>query len=240
MGLKQWFRPKAGGLGEQPKEQAGPSTYADLYRPNRFEELMEQAYDPEAQAEARAQEEEELRRQQWQEMPDQPIPTALWEIFQPEEGRCSEARAQGQVVCGCGCPHWRVQESNHRQRVQLICAGCGAHYLVFDAGRTGWDGLVCGQDFLERREPWQEVDCPECRGGIFWVWANLANPGRQAFLDALNSQDPAQKAERLLRERLTPQDWVDAYSWFALDLECIDGGHKQVGWLDAETADDTP
>ena len=229
MSVKKW-------LGMEPAQQEEPQEPCD-YTPGRFDELLEKVYDPEYQAEQQAKAEEELRQQQWQEMPEMPLPADIAEIMRLSDGRCTETKILADLVCGCGSTRWRIRESNFRHLVRVCCRECNATYTIYDTGRCGWDALMSGKDFIERREPMQDVGCSECDGDTFHVRIMLTNPGRRAFLKVLNDQDPAKKPGHLLNERLDPKDWVNAYDRFRIDLECHRTGHQQIGWLDEERAE---
>ena len=204
-----------------------------------YDDLLEQVMDPEFQARRQQEAEAEAREEEWESMPDLPIPHSLWELVRTTREQCTEHSAQGTLVCTCGCEHWKVEESNHRRMVRLVCPECRASYVIYDAGRMGWDAMYAARDYMERREPWQPVECRECgrhtldssQRHTFLVRFALTNPGRKAFLRALHAQDPGRGEGHLLSERREAADWVDAFDRFRLELECHDGGHVLRDWL---------
>lgn len=156
-----------------------------------------------------------------------PIPTHLQAILMPVGEDDGEYQVTGALRCSCGCEEFRVEWSNGRRLVRALCAACGREYLVFDEGRHGWDGFVCGSDGLDRTQPWQRERCA-CGEDAFRVQVAIHSQGQDDFVaESGLLQGPD--------DRFSPEDWVDAFEWITISLACPLCGAVQEGWVDAET-----
>lgn len=84
---------------------------------------------------------------------DLPIPTHLQRFFTSIGDENSEYEVTGTIHCSCGSEKFEVWTSNERQIIKLVCKQCGEEIILFDAGKHGWNGFVCNDDFLNRTLP---------------------------------------------------------------------------------------
>jgi len=154
-----------------------------------------------------------------------PIPTHLQNILIPIGESNSEREVTGKIRCTCGGEAFALRESNGRQIVNAVCKACGREHLLFDQGKHGWDGFVCGADFLDREQPLQPYPCPECKKESFGIVMRISSEGEQDFAEELLSHDGS----------FAREDWVNAFAWITVSLSCEECGHTDSEWLDLET-----
>lgn len=156
---------------------------------------------------------------------DLPIPTHLQGYFTPARGS-NEYETEGTIRCTCGSGTFSVKESNGRQIVEGICAGCGKEILLFDIGKHGWNGFVCHEDFLvDRSLPLQKQHCPEFGAHVFHISMSIFSQGKQDFLEECVAFD----------SNFSPEDWVDGFECISIFLECASCGCALEEWGPFET-----
>ena len=156
---------------------------------------------------------------------DLPIPSHLKNIFVLDDNDQTENEVSGSIKCKCGSEHFEVYSSNDRQLVKVKCLDCGEEIIIFDAGKHGWDGYVCKDDFLDREEPFARYSCEECGDHIFRVELKISSQGKQDFIDECVSND----------DSFSEEEWVDAFDWIIINLVCNSCNTKLTEWLDLET-----
>lgn len=152
-----------------------------------------------------------------------PIPTHMKSIFLPI-GENSEFAAAGIIRCPCGCERLRIYESNDRHIIRIACDRCGEEYLLFDSGRHGWNGFVCGDDWLDRESLPEQFFCPKCRTNVFGITVRISSQGRKDFEENAGNDMP-----------FSSEDWVNAFDWITVSLVCEKCGRTDKKWLDTET-----
>lgn len=156
---------------------------------------------------------------------DIPIPTHLQRFFTPVGDENSEYEVTGTIHCSCGSEKFEVWTSNERQIIKLLCKQCGQEIILFDAGKHGWNGFVCNDDFLNRTLPCQKYNCPECGKDVFCITVCISSQGKQDFLDECVSND----------DSFSLDDWVDGFEWITISLFCVGCSFEERDWLDLET-----
>ena len=154
-----------------------------------------------------------------------PIPTHLQAIMLPIGNSNSELEVTGKIKCPCGNEFFEIWESNGRQIVKLLCKECKTEYIIFDSGKHGWNGFVCGDDFLDRDEPFEKYSCSKCAEDIFSVVVKISSQGKEDFKEECLSDD----------DTFTLEDWVNAFEWITISLSCKKCGLSDKEWLDLET-----
>ena len=153
-----------------------------------------------------------------------PIPKHLQPFFTPTGEKNSEFEVTGGVKCTCGRQRFEVWESNDRLIVKLVCPDCSKEIIAFDSGKHGWDGFVGGCDFVDRSLPWERYGCPQCAGSLFRVTIHIMSQGKQDFIKECVAHDGS----------FSPDDWVNAFEWIDISLECENCRHTENRWLDME------
>ncbi|MBQ8611446.1 MAG: hypothetical protein IJ412_07020 [Oscillospiraceae bacterium] len=154
-----------------------------------------------------------------------PIPTHLKDHFVPLGDKNTGRQVSGAIRCSCGCGDLAVWSSNERRLVIPVCGQCEKIFLLFDAGRHGWNGFVCGEDPLVRSEPVEEFCCPKCGQSSFGIGAVITSQGKEDFCrQALTGEDD-----------LTPEDWVNAFDYIGISLRCRNCGWTDRRWSRQET-----
>ena len=97
--------------------------------------------------------------------------------------------------------------------------------VLFDAGKHGWDGYVCKDDFLDRNEPLVNYICEDCGKQVFQVKLKISSQGKQDFIDECVNND----------DSFSEEEWVDAFEWININLVCDSCDSTVDGWLDLET-----
>ncbi len=154
-----------------------------------------------------------------------PIPRHLTEylIPVPEEENC-EFQVTGTLRCTCGCEAFSVMESNDGLLARAACRNCGKEIELLDAGKHGWNGFVCHLDPLDRTEKLWKAACEECKGEHFRVRVWISSQGPEDFMSECVAHDDSFNGE----------DWVDAFEWMQVSLECLHCGIEMDNWLDYE------
>lgn len=156
---------------------------------------------------------------------DLPIPRHLQDFLVPVGDENDEHEVTGTIRCSCGGEEFEVWESNDRQIVTLVCKNCHREILVLDAGKHGWDGFVCKNDFLDRTKPTQKYVCPECGKDSFGVTVWISSQGKKDFLEECVAND----------DSFTLDDWVDGFEWITISLSCKECSYVEKDWVDLET-----
>ena len=116
-------------------------------------------------------------------------------------------------------------ESNDRQITKAVCKKCKKEFVLFDSGKHGWNGFVCGDDFLDREMPFEQFFCSECGKNTFSITIHISSPGKEDFEEECLSND----------DSFTLEDWVNAFDWITISLTCEKCGLTDKEWLDFET-----
>ena len=146
-----------------------------------------------------------------------PIPTHLGEYFTPVGEQNTEFEVTGYIECQCGNDIFETWESNDCQMIKVVCKHCGHEIVIFDAGRHGWNGFVCKEDFLERDLPYEKCNCEGCDGDGFNVKVYISSQGKEDFIEECLSNDDSFKEE----------DWVDAFEWITISLKCCECDNEE-------------
>ncbi len=154
-----------------------------------------------------------------------PIPRHLQKYFTPRGHNNHENQANGTIRCDCTNETFRILSSNHGGIVRLRCTSCDSELSLFDAGKHGWNGYVCGDDLLDRTEALQEHCCPDCGKTVFSVSVTIFSQGKQDFLDECVRHD----------DTFTPEDWIDSFAWIQISPTCASCRHQEEHWVDYET-----
>lgn len=154
-----------------------------------------------------------------------PIPTHLKTFLLPIGNENSEFEVTGKIQCACGNEAFEIWESNDRQIVKLVCKQCKNEFILFDAGKHGWNGFVCRDDFLDRERSFEKYVCSKCNETVYSIIVYISSQGKEYFIKECLSND----------DSFTIEDWVDAFEWITISLSCKDCGLKSDGWLDLET-----
>ena len=154
-----------------------------------------------------------------------PIPMHLQDIMIPVGNSNSELEVTGIIKCPCGSEIFEIWESNDRQLVKIVCKECKTEYILFDSGKHGWNGFVCGDDFLDREMPFEKHLCSECAEDVFGVVVRISSQGKEDFKEECLSNDDA----------FTLEDWVNAFEWITISLSCKKCVLSDKEWLTLET-----
>ena len=154
-----------------------------------------------------------------------PIPTHLQEILIPVGNENSEFEVTGKIKCPCGSESFKILESNDKEITKAVCEKCNKEFLLFDSGKHGWNGFICGDDYLDREMPFNQYFCSECEKDTFGINIKISSQGKEDFEEECLSDD----------DSFTLADWVNAFDWITISLLCEECGFNSEEWLDFET-----
>ena len=154
-----------------------------------------------------------------------PIPTHLQQYFITSERGNDEYKVTGTIRCACGGENFEIWESNERHIIQLICKNCKREILLFDAGKHGWDGYVCHEDYCDRTQPMAKYICSKCGQDGVRPTVAISSQGKEDFIEFCESED----------DSFSPDEWVNAFEWITVSLSCRKCGRAKRKWADIET-----
>lgn len=156
---------------------------------------------------------------------DLPIPTHLKSLLLPIGNNNSEFEVTGIIKCHCGSENFEISESNEKQLLKIVCKNCKKEFILFDSGKHGWNGFICGDDFLDREMPLEQVCCSKCGENTFGLIVHISSQGKKDFSEECLAND----------DSFSLKDWVDAFEWITVSVSCIKCNHSENNWLDFET-----
>jgi hypothetical protein len=170
-----------------------------------------------------------------------PIPKHLRNILVPVGEFNDEFCVTGKVVCECGAKDFSiglVGDSHEYDKIKVIktkelgnnyflilrvsCNICGRDYLIFDADHHGWNAFVAGGD--SKNSPRPSVEVWHC---------NKCNKTNHSLMVKINSQGKADFME--LGEDFNENDWVEAFDWITVGVQCNACNEKNIEWISYET-----
>ncbi|MDE7423430.1 MAG: hypothetical protein K2N51_07020 [Lachnospiraceae bacterium] len=156
---------------------------------------------------------------------DLPIPTHLQQYFIPIGDKNSEYEVTGTIQCSCGSEKFQIWESDECHIIKGVCNQCGQEILLFDAGKHGWNGFVCNDDFVDRTLPFRRYNCPKCNRDIYSITIYISSQGKEDFLEECVSNDNS----------FSIDDWIDGFEWIEISLSCGECDFIEKDWVSFET-----
>ena len=171
-----------------------------------------------------------------------PIPKHLKDILVPMGAENCENRVNGVIRCTCGCEFFHVNfyaniENGYLQvceykegyalMVKITCKECAKEYLVFDSGKHGWNGFVCHDGVSVPDDVLALWQCPKCSDDTHHMELCIMSQGKQDFIDESGIADG--------ETGFSENDWVEAFEWITIGLNCYGCGHSDEKWVDYET-----
>lgn len=174
-----------------------------------------------------------------------PIPAHLRDIFHPIGENNSEYEVSGIIRCRCNSESFHLLTFSEYEDgtiglagygdkfglvVKATCAACHARYTLFDDSCHGYNGVIVRDDHTltvpdHMLKPW---DCAVCEESAYTINMTLQSMGREEFITEL------QIAEG--NTGFAPEDWLNAFDWIFITLNCHKCGHRHENWLDHECA----
>lgn len=178
-----------------------------------------------------------------------PIPAHMQnylKINQQEEN--NEFKANGQIVCDCGCDEFSLQffgkekedflatkkiEGISLLAIYFICNSCHKKVLLFCNELHGWDGLIYYRENHEKvNELLQKLNykptiCDECNNLFYYIFVSISSEGKDDFVD--NSKYEIEKG------LLDKSDWINAFDWITIYIKCTKCG-LEMNYIDYEAA----
>lgn len=153
-----------------------------------------------------------------------PIPSYLRPYWVTVEHKNDPQQITGNIRCACGCTAFRALRSNDDDRLwHAICRDCKNDILLFDVNQHGWDAIICGDRIDDMHAGESAAQCPKCSGDEFGVTVWVEPTDKQEFISCNENGLPE-------------SEWVNAYTWFAAHLTCVNCNHRLRDWADIETA----
>jgi len=161
-----------------------------------------------------------------------PIPKHLKEILIPTGNENSENRVDGIIRCLCGQERFHIKTTSDAEdayafMVKADCANCNKSYLIFDASKHGWDGFVCHNGVSAPDDELILWHCPKCNNNVHSLKVCVMSQGKQDFIDETGLANG--------ETEFSEDDWVEAFEWITIGLNCCGCGHSDEEWIDLET-----
>lgn len=172
-----------------------------------------------------------------------PIPRHLLKIFQPDLKNCDEYNLNGSIYCDCGCaafhiklfadfdnkniPHVKRYKDGWGLIVQAICRDCGQKWTIFDDSKHGYNGYVCHQAAAVPDSELKKFVCPDCKDSVFKINVSIEVEDKEQFLEEVVAYEG---------DKFSEDDYMDAFDGIGIDIECLNCGEKEDGWIAYETA----
>ena len=112
-----------------------------------------------------------------------PIPNHLKNYLELIGDENDEFQVKGSIKCNCGSKNFKIYESNNKMIVKLVCSSCNKELLLFDAGKHGWNGFVCNDDYLNREEALKSIQCSNCENDNFNIKVTINSQGKEDFIN---------------------------------------------------------
>lgn len=172
-----------------------------------------------------------------------PIPRHLEEIYHAEIQLSDENNLEGSIKCTCGCSSFKIKtfSSSYRQERCIgvekykngfalvlygVCENCSKEWLLFDLSKHGYDGFVCHDGMeLSENTKLKVYTCPECDGKSFGISLGIETEDQEQFMEEVVDEFPDEYEE---------EDYVDAFNWLTVSLECRGCKCRLNQWLDIE------
>ena len=171
-----------------------------------------------------------------------PIPNHLKDILIQTGNKNNENRVDGIIRCSCsqesfhikvfadtrnGFPQVCKYAGDYALVVEAVCMDCGKPQLLFDKSKHGWDGFVCHDGVSVPTEELKSWNCSKCDCDIHNIGICLLSQGKEDFIDETGISDG--------ETEFSEDDWVEAFEWITIDLNCYGCGCNDKKWIDYET-----
>lgn len=172
-----------------------------------------------------------------------PVPRHLEKIFQVDPESSDTYELNGRLECTCGCKRFSLKtyaylsgngclgvtryKDGYALVIQAECIRCGSRWTVFDMSRHGYNGYVCHEGVEVPDSELKPYGCPECGEDQFLVEIGI------------ELEDPEQFAEEVIAwepEKYSEEDFVDAFDWITIPVECACCHHRVRDWVNFETS----
>lgn len=108
--------------------------------------------------------------------------------------------------------------------VKLKPKECKTEFVIFNSNLHGYDAITAQQKSpLLPYKYKKKSRCRKCGSEFYRVYINIHNTGK---MDLLNEQSI---------NAMSDVNWMDAFDWFSIDLECSGCGKKTKKWFEFET-----
>ncbi|MBN9386225.1 MAG: hypothetical protein J0H74_36035 [Chitinophagaceae bacterium] len=172
-----------------------------------------------------------------------PIPRHLKDILKPTGDKNNEFNVTGEIVCDCGSGSFKLKlvgdtsfyvnqrvikvigiDGDYFLIVKAACNQCGKEHLIFDAHLHGWNGFVCGRgEEIPERPVSEDWHCNKCGKTDHLMQVSIQSQGQDDFIEEAGEED------------FDKDDWVDAFGWITIMVECNACKEKNKEWISYET-----
>jgi len=171
-----------------------------------------------------------------------PIPRHLKKILKPVGNDIMEAFVTGEIVCDCGSNSFKIKlvgdtsfyekkrviklieiDGHYFLIVQVQCNKCEKEHLIFDKDLHGWNGFVCGhEDEVPLRPASKDWHCNKCDKTDHSMKVRIQSKGQDDFIEEGGDE-------------FDKNDWVEAFSWITVMVECNSCKASNKEWISYET-----
>lgn len=175
-----------------------------------------------------------------------PIPTHLKNILQVDEAKFNRDSngLDGKIQCTCRCDSikLKIYANQHNNYIAIkyykndwgfrvcgICSSCGANYDLFDMSKHGFNGFVCHEVIAVDDVDLEPYFCPVCKHDCFQAQIGLELEDIEQFQEEVVE-------DLYLEEKYVVEDFVDAFNWINIDIQCEKCGTLFKNWVNFETS----
>ncbi len=109
--------------------------------------------------------------------------------------------------------------------IPLICSAkcthCEKEILIFDISKHGYNALTTNTKYLNNYKMQKKSSCRKCKNDIYKVHVKI---------DHMGKDDVLQEGSNVISE----ENWVDAFDWITIDIECSKCGNISKSWVNLE------
>lgn len=177
-----------------------------------------------------------------------PIPTHLKEILQVDEAafKRNNHALDGKIQCTCGCDIMKLKiyaeqnegndyicvkhyKTDYGLRISGMCVSCKKTYDLFDMAKHGYNGFVCHDGEAVDDADLKDYYCPICQHDHFQAAISLELEDIEQFQEEVVE-------DLYLEEQYAVEDFVDAFNWINIDIQCEKCGTIFKNWVNFETS----
>lgn len=172
-----------------------------------------------------------------------PLPRHLQKIFIVNEKETNSDNLIGKIRCTCGCEKFYVDTfssyygadkcvsfsedvEGSSLLVRVECFSCREKWTIFDFSKHGFPGFVFGDGTpVDENTELVRYSCNECNQEVFIIDVCIQPEDREQFIDENVVVNP---------DKFSENDYVEAFDWIVISLECEKCNHINENWLNLE------
>ena len=172
-----------------------------------------------------------------------PLPKHLKKIFIVDKEETDSSNLIGKIRCTCGCEEFYIDTfssyygedkcisfsedvEGYSLLVRAECACCKKKWTIFDFSKHGFPGFVFGEGTaVNENEELIRYSCNKCNQKVFTIDVCIQPEDKEQFIDENVIVHP---------DKFSENDYVEAFDWIVISLDCKKCNHKNEDWLNLE------